>query len=101
MRVNPLLKELHARWVQMFSSLAAGDDVPPALQLRTEGLMEAAVILGLAEEAEIQGAMNEQYAATSGRAIEEDFGPQWQALFPFPQIPVVAQRAPVYPSTRD
>jgi hypothetical protein len=99
--VEVLLQELKSRWKLIFSALAEGDDVPPALQLRTEGLMEASVMLGLANEAQLRAAMNEQYAAASGRTISEDFGDEWNELFPYPQIPMVARRAPVYPSTRD
>ena len=35
------------------------------------------------------------------QTIGEAFGADWEAFFPFPQIPAMARRAPVYPSTRD
>ena len=45
--VSQLLDEIPARWQQMFESLVAGYDVAPSVRLRTEGLMEAAVLEGL------------------------------------------------------
>jgi hypothetical protein len=67
--------ELERRWHGIFSTLHSGGEVPPAQRLRTEGLMEAIVLLGIASPENVQDA--------------------------FPQIPGFGQRAPVYPSTRD
>lgn len=93
--------ELERRWRAMFAALAAGDDLPPAQRLRAEGMMEAAVLLQLTTAAALTAAMQRCYRAAFGRGIEDDFGGDWQAFFPFPQIPAMARRAPVVPSTRD
>lgn len=98
--VEPLLAELQARWQRMFSALAAGSDVPPALRLRTEGMMEAAVLGGV-REAALDVAMAACYQRAWQRPLEAEFGADWRAFYPFPQIPAVGRRAPVHPSTRD
>jgi hypothetical protein len=99
--VQPLHAELERRWRGMFAALAGGDDVPPSQRLRAEGMMEAAVLLSLATSADLTAAMDRCYRAAYGRGIAEDFGADWQEFFPFPQIPAMARRAPVYPSTSD
>jgi hypothetical protein len=96
-----LLTELEQRWQNMFAALAGGDDVPPSQRLRAEGMMEAAVLLGIATPAALLVSMDRCYRAAFGRGIYDEFGVDWQEFFPFPQIPAMAQRAPVYPSTRD
>ena len=99
--MHPLETELQARWNEMFVALAAGDDVPPAARLRAEGMMEAAVLLGAASSDALMASMDECYRKAGGHRIAEDFGAEWRLLFPFPQIPAMMQRAPVFPSTRD
>ena len=99
--MNPLLAELESRWREMFTALADGDDLPPSRRLRTEGLMEAAVMLGLAAAAELDASMDTCYRQAFGRTLAEDFGADWRNFYPFPQIPAVGKRAPVYPSTPD
>lgn len=99
--MHVLMAELERRWRDMFVALAGGDDVPPSQRLRAEGMMEAAVLLGIATSADLTGAMDRCYGAAYGRGIAEDFGADWQEFFPFPQIPAMARRAPVYPSTSD
>jgi hypothetical protein len=96
-----LQTELNQRWSAMFTTLAAGGDLAPAERLRTEGMMEAAVLLEIATPAELLRAMDESYQLAYGRYIAEDFGEDWQAFFPFPEIPAMGVRAPVYPSTSD
>ncbi|MCB1855176.1 MAG: hypothetical protein KDI05_09880 [Halieaceae bacterium] len=93
-----LLPEINRRWADMFAALAAGADVPPGQRLRTEGLMEAAVLVGEATAEQLSLAMDACYRQAFGRALGADFGDAWQAFFPFPQIPAMARRAPVYPS---
>ena len=93
--------ELEHRWRAMFEALANGDDVPPSQRLRAEGMMEAVVLLGIATVDELLQSMNHCYLVTFGHDIARAFGDDWQALFPFPQIPAMARRAPVYPSTQD
>jgi hypothetical protein len=94
-----LLAELKTRWDQMFAALAAGSDVPPTQRLRAEGMMEAAVLVGLATTDELLAAMDASYTSAFGREIAADFAEDWQDFYPFPQIPAVGKRAPVYPST--
>ena len=99
--MHVLQTELEQRWQSMFAALAGGDDVPPSQRLRAEGMMEAAVLLGVATPFALVASMDRCYRAAFGQGIDEEFGPDWQAFFPFPQIPAMMQRAPVYPSTRD
>jgi hypothetical protein len=96
-----LTTQLNTRWLGMFRSLAAGDDVPPGQRLRAEGMMEAAVLLQVATEDELLAAMDHCYQCAFGRGLADDFGPHWRDFYPFPQIPAMGKRAPVYPSTRD
>jgi hypothetical protein len=99
--MQALLDELRSRWHSMFGALAAGADVPPGLRLRTEGMMEAAALLGFAAPAELQDLMDECYRSANGQDLADDLGHDWRDLFPFPQVPAMARRAPVYPSTAD
>jgi hypothetical protein len=99
--MNDLMAELERRWRWMFTALAGGGDLPPACRLRAEGMMEAAVLLHLATPGELLLAMDDCYRAAYGRGMAEDFGEDWQDFQHFPQIPAVARRAPVYPSTTD
>ncbi|MCB1696336.1 MAG: hypothetical protein H6984_11020 [Pseudomonadales bacterium] len=99
--MEKLLFELKQRWAAMFAALAAGDDVPPAQRLRAEGMMEAALLTRAADVEALDCAMADRYQQAVGRTIEEDFGADWRAFYPFPQIPAMGRRAPVYPSTRD
>ena len=92
-----VLNELRQRWRAIFAALAGGGEVPPAQRLRTEGMMETLVILGLYSEQELQAALAACYRDCYGVPLEQG----WQEWFPFPQIPGFGQRAPVYPSTRD
>ena len=98
---NPLISELEARWQQMFGALAAGDDLPPGPRLRAEGMMESAVLLHLSSAHDIQQRMEHCYHAAYGHTLSEDFGADWRDFYPFPQIPGITARAPVFPSTRD
>jgi hypothetical protein len=100
-RVNPIVKELELRWAAMFTALAAGADLPPAHRLRTEGMMESAVLLELATADQLDEAMDQCYRAAIGRGLAQDFDEDWRDFHRFPEIPAVALRAPVYPSTRD
>ncbi|MEZ5569797.1 MAG: hypothetical protein R3E54_15905 [Halioglobus sp.] len=97
--MHPVLQALEQRFTDMFAVLAAGDDLPPSARLRAEGIMEAVVIAGIADEARVIALMERCYAENVGRDLVTDFGVDWQAWFPFPQIPAMARRAPVYPST--
>jgi hypothetical protein len=99
--MQDLLQELKTRWNIMFTALAAGDDVAPSLRLRAEGLMEAALLTGAASAEELDAAMDECYRQAFGQTLADDFGDDWRGFYPFPQIPAMGRRAPVYPSTRD
>ncbi len=99
--MDVLRKEIERRWRAMFSALHAGLDVTPSERLRTEGMMEALVLVDGANEAELSTAMAHCYLEITGQHFSELFAEDWQAYFPFPQIPAMGQRAPVYPSTSE
>ena len=99
--MDVLKRELNRRWQAIFAALAGGDDVPPTQRLRTEGIMESVVLQGQATATELQDAMDACYRAAFGRGIADDCGDDWQEFFPFPQIPAMGRRAPVYPSTSE
>lgn len=99
--VSQLLHEISVRWQKMFESLVAGRDVAPSLRLRTEGLMEAAVLAGVASPEQLTEKMEQHYLQCYTNSVAADHGDDWQDFFPFPQIPAMAKRAPVYPSTAD
>lgn len=91
--------ELLVRWRAIFTALNCGSDLPPAQRLRTEGLMEAVAMIDELTPEKLQQQMDTIYREVFGRNLEQDFGSQWQDFFPFPQIPAMGKRAPVYPST--
>ncbi|TDG12942.1 hypothetical protein E2F43_15425 [Seongchinamella unica] len=99
--MEPLQEELQQRWQRMFAALARGEDLPPGRRLRAEGMAEAAVLLGLATAEELDEIMDKCYYAAFGRPLADDFGEDWRGFTPFPEIPAMARRAPVYPSTAD
>jgi hypothetical protein len=99
--MHVLQAELEQRWQTMFAALAAGDDVSPSERLRAEGMMEAVVLMEVLSPETLLEAMNHCYQSAFGHSLVDDFGEDWQAFFPFPQIPAMAKRAPVYPSTKD
>ncbi len=96
-----LLDELERRCSAIFAALARGEDVPPGQALRTEGLLEAALLLGRSEQARLDALLAQCYAEATGRPLSADLGEQWREDYPFPQIPLWMQRAPVVPSTAD
>ena len=96
-----LMEELQRRWQGMFAALSRGEDLPPGRRLRAEGMAEAAVLLDLAASCELDEIMDKCYEAALGRPLAEDFGNDWRVFSPFPEIPAMAPRAPVYPSTAD
>ena len=99
--METLLEELERRWRSMFADLARGDDLPPGERLRAEGRMEAAVLVGAASADALLDRMEACFSAASGQTLSESLGEDWREVFPFPQVPAMASRAPVYPSTRD
>jgi hypothetical protein len=99
--VQKLIDTIDQRLQALLSQLCAGLDAPPGQRLRLEGLMEAAVLTVSASEAELRSLLEARYREVFGRTLEEDLGEGWESFFPFPQIPAMARRAPVFPSTRD
>ena len=96
-----LVEELQGRWQLMFAALARGDDLPPGRRLRAEGMAEAAVLTGVADQDALDKAMDRIFREAFGQCLSEQFGDDWRIFSPFPEIPAVAHRAPVYPSTAD
>ena len=96
-KLDIALDELNRRWRRIFKTLRGGGEVSTSMRLRTEGVMEAVVALGLASETELQDALELCYRESFDDALPQD----WRELFPFPQVPGFGLRAPVYPSTRD
>ncbi|MEM9255670.1 MAG: hypothetical protein AAGA91_09485 [Pseudomonadota bacterium] len=97
--MHALTQEMDRRWGRMFQQLVDGLDLPPTQRLRGEGLMEAAVLLDIHSPEQIDDAMEAVYKRIVGHGFAAEFGAEWRRLFPFPQIPAMARRAPVYPST--
>jgi len=97
-KLTPVIEQ---RWLSQFQALANGEDVAPGQRLRLEGLMEAAVLVGEIESQQLEQAMLAVYEDCFGRSVAQDYGEDWKTLFPFPQIPAMAKRAPVIPTTKD
>lgn len=93
--------EVAQRWQDMLAAVAAGDDIPPGLRWRTEGMMEALVLLGVRSGDELQQAMADAYRQSLGRSLESDLGADWQCGHPFPEIPFFMRRAPVHRGGHD
>jgi hypothetical protein len=92
---------LRQRWLSAFTQLNEGEDWPPGGRMRTEGMMEALVLLQPDSRERQITAMGECYREVFGCGLDEAFGKDWQLFYPFPQIPAMMRRAPVYPSTSD
>ena len=99
--MSVIADELHSRWLAMFEALARGEGLTPGLRLRTEGMMEAALLCEGTQEEALTAAMGRCFLQATGQTLVEAFGDQWREFYPFPQIPAVTERAPVYPSTKD
>jgi len=99
--VHKLIDTIDQRLQALLAQLSAGLDAPPGQRLRLEGLMEAAVLAEIASEADLRALLEARYREAFGRTLEDDLGEGWQSFFPFPQVPAMARRAPVFPSTRD
>jgi hypothetical protein len=101
MAMSELEQEIQRRLRHLFQRLADGDDAPPAMRLRLEGLREAAVLSGLCSEQELQNTMEEVYREVYGQSLRERFGEDWGRYQPFPEVPAFSARAPVSVTTRD
>ena len=99
--MSAIVNELQQRWRAIFAALERGSDVPPATGLRAEGLMEAAVLAGQATCEELDAMLEACCREQRSRGLEQELGADWRSFYPFPQIPLTMQRAPVYPSTQD
>lgn len=99
--MQPLIDAIDARLDTLYSRLAKGHDAPPALRLRLEGLLEAALLVGAASEEELQRRLAQAHARHFTQSLEDRFSVDWRATHPFPQIPAYMERAPVSPTTRD
>lgn len=99
--MQDIVDELQRRWRAMFVALARGEDLAPGVRLRAEGMMEALALTGHLDEAQLTDAMDACFREAFGQNLSEAFGQDWRLFYPFPQIPAVARRAPVYPSTKD
>lgn len=96
-----LKEEIVSRWTEIFSSLKRGDDVSLGKRLRTEGLMEAASIIGSWNKEDQYSEMQLIYRDVYGVGIENLLGKEWRVLHHFPEIPAYTERAPVFPTTSD
>lgn len=94
-------EQLSSCWSEIFSRLRQGLDVSPSMRLRTEGMMQMHVFLDLDNEDDVSALMCRAYETAGYASLEQEWGADWQTLFPFPQIPGFAGRAPVEPSTSD
>jgi hypothetical protein len=99
--MSELEREIERRLRCLFQRLADGDDAPPGMRLRLEGLREAAVISGESSAARMQSMMGEVYREVSGQTLEKRLGADWAKYQPFPEIPALVARAPVSVTTRD
>lgn len=94
-----IIAELQSRWEDMYCALERGEDVAPARGLRAEGMMEAAVLAGIATPAELDRLLEDCCRRCTGRTLAESLGDDWRRFHPFPELPLWMRRAPVYPST--
>lgn len=75
--------------------------MPPGSRWRLEGLQEAAVLTGEADELALKALFRSLHEEILGETVETRLGDDWELGHPFPQIPVFMGRAPVSPSTND
>lgn len=101
MHSNRLLDEIEHRLIQILEQLKDGQDCPPSTQLRLEGLMEAAVMLGLSTRSLEQDRFEAIFASINNTSPSDTLGSDWRGFFEFPSLPLFANRAPVMPSTSD
>ena len=94
-------RELHGRLAYLLHSLADGDDAPPALRFKTEGVAEAGLALGLVSAAELATLLDAIYREGCGATIGERFPYPVEACIDAARtrvtLPFAMRRAPVYP----
>jgi hypothetical protein len=96
-----LMTEIEKRLQAAYARVAAGDDLPPGIRYRLEGLLEAAVITGQQREAELLATIAAVHEEVLGESPAALYGRDWQTSYPFPEFPAWQRRAPVTPSTAD
>ena len=60
---------------------------------------EAAVLVGVVTEADIDAMLEELTREIRGVSLAEDLGEHWRRAHPFPELPLFMRRAPVSPSS--
>lgn len=87
-----MLEHLRTRVEAIFADYACGRDVSPAQRYRTEGFAEALIRAGVITEAVFAQLIAEAYSAEFKQPMPDH-------LISGVCIPLIMQRAPVYPST--
>jgi hypothetical protein len=95
-------RELRARVAYLLRSLADGDDAPPALRFKAEGVAEAGLALGLASAGELATLLDAIYREGCGTTIGERFPYPAESCIDAARtrvtLPFAMRRAPVYPA---
>lgn len=89
---DPLLVLIERRILSFYSAFYEGKDVSPAVQFRTEGLMEAAQLQHLIRDDELQQLKRDCYQQVFTELLPEN------NLGEPTQLMTLMKRAPVYPS---
>ena len=93
--------ELRARLACLLRSLAAGDDAPPALRFKAEGVAETGLALGLVSAQELAALLDAIYREGCGASIGERFPYPAAACIDAARtrvtLPFAMRRAPVHP----
>jgi hypothetical protein len=98
--LDRLRAEIRERSRHLLERLADGDDLPPGRQLRLEGLLEAAALLGADPDA-LRDDLEHLHREVQGESLAARLGDDWRQHYPFPQLPLFMRRAPVTPTTAD
>lgn len=96
-----LLGEISQRLDKLLARAHEGHDVPPAHKHRLEGMMEAALICGVATENELRALFILRHDAYAPASLASVLGKNWGKAYPFPNLPIYMKRAPVEPSAAD
>lgn len=98
---SAIMAEVKARLRAMLQAVAAGEDIPPGQRWRTEGLMQALVLLGTRRDEELQQVIEDIHVEVLGQSLADVLGSDWRRDYPFPEIPFFMQRAPVHRARSD
>lgn len=79
---------------QVFAAYQRGEDVSPAQRFRLEGFAEALILSGEISEPEWIALIARLYQEELGQALPE-------SAAGVARVPLLMQRAPVFPSTKD